>query len=288
MKPIKLDTPTIDKILAEVKAQLEAGRNYKTTTFKLNSASEKPANRPVIDFDAIAWLKIQKLVQICTTECAWQGTVTASDDHMYYQITDVMCYPQTIAAATVVTDEEKYEAWHQKLDNDTYNALRLQGHSHVTFSATPSSTDSVMYEKMLETLSTDSFYIFMIINKSDKTWFEIHDLPNNVIYENTDIDILINGINLNSWCKEQYDMFTRPKAAWDRIGTTGTTGATGAIYTASERAKMQNEKTTAKAKTKEKEKDEPIGFNDEPPYGCTQAQYADPFYYKDDSERFSR
>ena len=265
MKPIRLDDTAIDKILADVKEQLLSNRNYKSTTIKISTSSEKITDRPIIDFDAMAWLQIKTLVEICSTECAWQGTVEASEDRKRFTIHDILCYPQTISGATVVTDETLYEAWHQALDNETYNTLKLQGHSHVNFSATPSATDTTMYDNMLQTINNESFYIFMIINKSGAHWFEIHDIKNNVIYENKDIDILVDDIDLASWYKEQATNFSKQ-----------TSTLHNGIYNHS----IFDAKSFKDAQTIQ-------GFDDEPPYGYSEDQFKDPFY-ADDGNKFLR
>lgn len=265
-RPIKLNDTDIEKILADLKTQLQNSRNYSNTVLKIGNKSGKTEQRPIVDFDGIAWIKFNTLVNQCSVECAWHGTVTR--DGLRFTVHDIICYPQTISGATVNTDETKYEAWHQSLDDVTYNTIRLQGHSHVNFSTSPSSVDKTMYEKMLETLSADSWYIFMIANKKGDMWFEIHDIANNIIYENTDIDICVEDNYLKEWYTEQKKMFS------EHAFKSNTT--------------ICNTSTYLKNKFTKPTLDDTIpGFDDEPPYGYTDKEFKDPFF-ADDGKNFMK
>ena len=209
MRPIVMTEEMVNRYAEELKRTLSNARIYKKITFSVDPAKTmQPETKPTINFNAIAYLKMLTLVDSCDTECAWHGIVEANEEHTRFDISDILVYPQTITGTTVQTDEVKYTEWKNALDDDTYNHLRMQGHSHVTMAATPSGVDTTMYENMLSVMNQSSYYIFIITNKRRNVWCEIHDLANNVIYETGDINITVCGENLDAWYKEQRAQFT--------------------------------------------------------------------------------
>lgn len=146
-------------------------------------------DRPTLYIESEAFLKMQLYVQQTSTEIAWHGTVTKTDKD--YIIHDVFLYPQKIAAATVQTDQDKYNAWTEELDDETFNSMRFQGHSHVNMGVSPSGVDTSYYNDMLQVLSKNDFYIFMILNKSGDMHLLIYDLAKNIVYNKNDIDVKI-------------------------------------------------------------------------------------------------
>lgn len=208
MRPIRLTEEAINAYVTALKEQLANMRLYKKTTFSVDpTKSIQSTTRPVINFNALAYLKMLTLVDSCATECAWHGIVEANEERTRFDIVDILVYPQTITGTTVQTDELKYTEWKNALSDDVYNNLRMQGHSHVNFGTTPSGVDTTLYENMLNVMSQNSYYIFMITNKKRSFWFEIHDLANNIIYETVDIDVTVSGEDLAEWYKTQKEMF---------------------------------------------------------------------------------
>ena len=197
MKRITLDNNTKQDLLQKFETYLNTA---KLSDNRINfSAALTPETdtleKPTIYISSDAFLKIMLYVQTTTTEIAWHGTVERNTKENYYYIKDVFLYPQTIAAATVQTDQEKYNNWVVDLDDDTANTMRFQGHSHVNFGVSPSGTDLTYYNDILQILTKDDYYIFMIINKSgDMSWF-IYDLATNLVYETKDIEFKILGAN---------------------------------------------------------------------------------------------
>ena len=145
--------------------------------------------KATILIESEAYLKMMLYVRDTSTEIAWHGVVERQDDKYY--IKDVFLYPQTVSGATVNTDQEEYQNWLAELTDDQHNHLRFQGHSHVNFSVSPSSTDINFYQDILKVLPKDDYYIFMILNKSGEHTFLIYDLAQNVLYENKDINMYI-------------------------------------------------------------------------------------------------
>ena len=160
--------------------------DFKTT---LNMPVQTNVPKANIFFTQAAYLKTMLYVRDTNTEIAWHGSVTREKNN--FTIHDVYLYPQIVTGGTVNTVQAEYNKWVEELDDDTFNKMRLQGHSHVNFGATPSGTDREYYNSILNVLNKTDFYIFMIINKSGNEYFEIYDLENNIIYENQDINVNI-------------------------------------------------------------------------------------------------
>lgn len=106
-----------------------------------------------------------------------------------YYITDILVYPQKVTGATVNTDQEKYEMWLMQHEDEVFNNIRMQGHSHVNMGTTPSGVDETHQAKILEQLEDDMFYIFLIWNKSNSKFIKIYDLKKNILFETTDVSV---------------------------------------------------------------------------------------------------
>ena len=190
MKRITLDSNTKQDLLQKFETYLNTA---KLSDNRINfSAALTPetntVEKPTIYISSEAFLKMMLYVQSTPTEIAWHGTVERNTKENYYYIKDVFLYPQIVTGATVNTDQEEYQNWLMDLTDEQHNSLRFQGHSHVNFGVTPSTTDTTFYQEILQVLPKDDFYIFMIMNKSGDTTFLIYDLAQNVMYENADIE----------------------------------------------------------------------------------------------------
>ena len=180
--------------------------------FEQKLDTERKLETPIqLNFSGIAYAKQLSLIQNCASEIAWHGTVTTNEERTQFTIENIQVYPQTVTSTTVVTDEAKYQQWKQLLNDDDYNSLRFQAHSHVNMATAPSGVDRNLYENVLQSLSNDSFYIFMIANKKMEVYVEIYDLKNNAYYSNNDISITVEGIRLKNWYDAQYEAhITKP------------------------------------------------------------------------------
>ena len=209
MRFIKLTQKQIQQQMRELEDFLKNKRNLDACTFTYKPIEQDAPQPIIVDFAAMAWLKMFVLIGNTNTECAWHGIVEPSEDRTYFKITDILVYPQKLTGATVEDDDTNnaYEVWKQALDDYNYNHLRLQGHSHVNMTATPSGRDTATYDDHLQHLSENSYQIFMIANKKSDIWIEIYDLKNNVIYDKSDIDVLIEGEDLSSWYKDMKTKF---------------------------------------------------------------------------------
>lgn len=154
------------------------------------SSSDRKAT---LYFTEKAWIKMTTLLREFSTEVAWHGVATRGDDESRdeYFIHDIIVYPQEVTGGTVNTDQEKYQEWLYSLSDEEFDNLRMQGHSHVNMSTSPSSVDLQHQEKLLDQLEGDMFYIFMIWNKSLSKDIRIYDMKKNVLFETADVECKI-------------------------------------------------------------------------------------------------
>lgn len=162
--------------------------------------------KAAIYFTELAWLKMTTLVREFDKEVAWHGIATRGEDETKdeYFITDILVYPQEVTGATVTTDQEEYEHWLDGLDNDVFNNLRMQGHSHVNMGTSPSSVDLALYSDFLSRLGNDMFYIFMIWNKRFEKTIKVYDMRKNTLFETSDctVYVLDDGTGIEQFVKD--------------------------------------------------------------------------------------
>jgi len=150
------------------------------------------------DAVAIVWLtpeayrKTLALVTGFSSEVAWHGTVTRSANNEFI-VEDILVYPQEVTGSTVSTDQAAYTRWLYEQDEETFNRIRMQGHSHVNMGVNPSGVDNQHRAQILAQLESDMFYVFMVWNKSLHVHTLIYDMARNVLYEDDDIEVKLFG-----------------------------------------------------------------------------------------------
>lgn len=154
--------------------------------------------RAILHFTELAYMKMMTLVKEFSMEVAWHGVAYRDPDETKdeYYITDILCYPQEVSAAKVDTDQAEYQNWMFELEDEQFNNLRMQGHSHVNMAVYPSGTDEANQEEILTSKNEDDFYIFMIWNKRDEHNIKIYDIAKNVLFEPQDIDVIIDDMGI--------------------------------------------------------------------------------------------
>ena len=139
-------------------------------------------------FTELAYLKMKMLVDSSSKEVAWHGLVKRHQQEANaFVVYDILIYPQKVTGVTVETDQEEYQDWLMGHDDDTFNNIRLQGHSHVYMSTTPSSVDMELYEGIVSQLTDDMFYIFIILNKKGEKTIQIYDFMSNLVFDTEDV-----------------------------------------------------------------------------------------------------
>jgi len=199
-RPIKLTDELLQNIQEEFIAKVKSmkmlnGKLEYSRTFKWDDSEN---DRATIFLSSIAFAKMNALIQQFDSEVAWHGVVHRDEeDPSIFHITDILVYPQIVSGVTVNTDQDAYQTWLYAFDDDVFNNIRMQGHSHVGMSVSPSGVDTTHQEKILNQIRDDDYYIFMIWNKRYEHFVRIFDLRNNTLYETADVDVLIGDEGLD-------------------------------------------------------------------------------------------
>lgn len=203
-KIIKITQEHIDTLRSEFEKTLQG---VKVSDGKLNfvrsfSDTGMKAN---LYFMESAWLKIQKLVQGFDIEIGWYGVANrVEDEENAYCVTDILVYPQNITATTVDMDTDKCAEWFfENREDERFDNIHFQGHSHVNMSTSPSGVDLGHQQDILDMLDDEGFYIFLIINKKGEKNLKIYDMEKNVLFEQKDITVsIIEEIGIENFLEE--------------------------------------------------------------------------------------
>ena len=189
-RPIKFTEQMAKEVLAEFvekmkERMLDGDIEYKTTY----TWTEK--HNAYVVFKPLAFAKMMTIIHDFSTEVAWHGVVSRDpeDDETFY-IEDILVYPQVVDSADVDSDGSVYREWLLKLGSKL-NSVRMQGHSHVTMTASPSGRDTSNWKELLSQVGDADFYIMMIANKKFEFYVRVYDLKNNIQYENKDVDVSV-------------------------------------------------------------------------------------------------
>lgn len=208
-RPIKLTPALLERVQKEFIESLSKQKMFDgTIKYEQKFKWEADGGIAHVVFTPAAFAKMTMLVQKFDTEIAWHGVVTRSEaDPTVFTISDIIVYPQVVSGSTVNTDQEEYTKWLFGLDDDTFNNLKMQGHSHVSFSTSPSAVDLTHQSKILEQVEDGMFYIFMIWNKKYEHNIKIYDMRNNTLYEDDDIAVSVgdDDLDLDAFIKESRD-----------------------------------------------------------------------------------
>lgn len=191
-------------------------------TFHFSKTFASTNEKATVYFTAEAWMKMWLLIRDFSKEVAWHGVASrleAEGKHEYL-ISDIVVYPQEVTGTTVEMDTEKYAQWlyeHFAADDERFEHLYMQGHSHVNMGVTPSGTDLNHQREILADLKDDAFYIFMIYNKSMSRTIKIYDNLKNIMFEDKDISVGFYG------CTENMDEFLKnaKEMVKERVYTSG-------------------------------------------------------------------
>lgn len=215
---IKMTPEYMDECRADFEKALALARltDGKLSFTKVFSGGDKKA---IVYFTAAAWAKMALLIKEFDKEIAWHGVahrmgeveeeLPLDTNAREYVITDIVVYPQTVTAASVEMNTEKYAEWLMKnADDERFNHLFMQGHSHVNMATTPSSVDLNHQEEILGMMGEKDFYIFMIWNKSFSSNVKVYDMEENTLYETGDVTVklLDEDDSLEEFLKEAKSM----------------------------------------------------------------------------------
>lgn len=215
-KMIKINSEYIAQYVEEFRDAINSGKfsDGKITFTRTIGRLDRKAK---VFFDELAWVKMHTLIRDFDKEVAWHGVAYRGEETDTYHITDILVYPQEVTGATVSTDQEKYQMWLMGHEDEVFNNIRMQGHSHVNMGVTPSSVDVSLYESLLEQLDDDMFYIFMIWNKKKDKMIKIYDIKENVLFETADvtIEVIEDGTGIEKFMENANAMVVdKPKVSY--------------------------------------------------------------------------
>lgn len=234
--------------------------------FGLGALKGYENKRTRVTFSAAAYAKMYLLVNLFDSEVAWHGLVNRTEDGFF--IYDILIYPQEVTGSTVNTDQTKYEMWLFGQDDNVFNHIRMQGHSHVNFGTTPSSVDTTHQEQIIEQLGDNDYYIFMIVNKKHSAYFRIVDRENNVQYDTEDVSFCVQGGGVTKTfydeAKEmvQTKTFTYANNYGREIGNTYPSVGTMSAGKSNASEKDTGKKSRKQKKSKERKEDEERWWKD--------------------------
>ena len=179
----------VEKVCTELRSNFSGLKCYGSIDIKRSFTFKSDDRIAMLYFTPIAWIKMTALVSRFETEVQWHGLVRRISENEF-EVTDIIVPPHEVSGATVTSEYKPYIEWMDGLDDDTFNAVRFHGHSHVNMAVSPSSVDTKYRLDLVTQLpkptgNDDVFYIFLIINKKHEWSAEIYDLTNNALY-NTD------------------------------------------------------------------------------------------------------
>ena len=166
-KPIYIPQDEAARTIEELKMQILKPYSKYNGSISILTELKKDDRCALIYFTPMAWIKMTALVSEFSTEVQWHGLVRRLSE-FEFEIYDILVPPHTVTSATVTSDNEKYSNWINGLDDESFNALRFHGHSHVNMAVTPSVTDKDYRKDVITQLpnpneNNDMFYIFLII-----------------------------------------------------------------------------------------------------------------------------
>ena len=220
-RPIKLTEALREQAVKEF---AEALGGVKMLEGKLNynkSFVFKDEQKARIFFTPMAYLKMVTLINSFDIEVAWHGVGRRYEETGVegdFLIEDIVVYPQTVTSTTVEMDEGEYAQWiMDNIEDERFNHIIMQGHSHVNMGTSPSGVDLQHQESILAQLTDDMFYIFLIWNKKLETNTRIYDLENNIYYDDKDISyhLVDDGDNLNQFITDAKEIVKKKATTWN-------------------------------------------------------------------------
>ena len=188
MKRIKLTDKDIDEVVNEFKGKLIEYENSplcnKSFSFQ-KDFGKKAEERIHITFTQQAYLRSQALVSVFPGEVGWYGLMRKVADRSYL-IYDILVCPQVVSSVTTA-DKSETNDWYEQ--DDIYEHLHFQAHSHVDMATSPSTTDINNQQNVVANTQGQGYKLFQIWNKKGEINSFFYDIENNMMYDKNDIDI---------------------------------------------------------------------------------------------------
>ena len=213
-------TPIIEEKIREEFEKAIQNIKMSDGKFSLSVTFMGEKRKATVYYSALAWEKQNAILREFDKEIAWHGVARRGDDpeEDEYYIDDIMVYPQSVTAASVEMDTEEYANWlMENAEDERFDNIRMQAHSHVNMGVSPSGVDLNHQEEILAMLGDDDFYIFMIWNKSLSVNTKIYDMQKNVLFETGDVTIKVEGLDyIEEFIDEAKDMVKNKTYTYNR------------------------------------------------------------------------
>jgi len=186
MRYLRITEEQQEKVLAEITEKLKSSVfTSNVFSFSTTFADTKSKDKVSVIFEPKAYIKMRDLVDRYASEVGWYGFIDKISD-LEYRITDICVYSQLVTGATV---KQCNDNWDRDMPVEQIKRRHFHGHSHVNMGVSPSGEDARHRSLQVENTRPDSFYFFMITNKSCACSAALYDLAAGVVYETGDIDI---------------------------------------------------------------------------------------------------
>ncbi len=222
-------TPDMIKAATEEFAEQLAKCTFTDGRFQYTKTFEDKDDKAILYFTQMAWTKMTALLKEFGKEVAWHGAAkrVEGEDNAYL-VYDIMVYPQTVGSTTVDMDEVAYSKWIiENIEDERFDHIRFQGHSHVNMPTSPSGTDLDHQKTILSQLRPDDFYIFVIYNKSLSRDIRIYDFSKNRMFGTADVTVeIIYDFDLDGFMTESKAL-VKERVSNGYQGSGGYNGYTG-------------------------------------------------------------
>ena len=217
-RPITITNEMKQKALTDF-AEILDGMKLSDGEIKYKRAFKYENKTATVWLTQEAYRKIVSLVTNFSSEVAWHGTVSRYGNNEFI-IEDIFVYPQEVTGSTVNTDQKLYTEWLYSQDDETFNKIRMQGHSHCNMGVTPSGVDDKHRQHILDQLEPEMFYVFMIWNKALAVHTLIYDMAHNVLYEDDDVDVkLQNDENMDTFLADALEKVKKPESKRKKVAS---------------------------------------------------------------------
>lgn len=141
---------------------------------------------PIVIISKVALAKMQLYIEGCSNEIGWLGTVIKTDDNVFF-IDDVFLFKQDVHMTTTEITPEGLTVFAEELLSqpngfETWNNIRLWGHSHVNMSTSPSGQDNNQMETFAQ--GNHPWFLRIIANKKGEINIDLYDYHQGITYSN--------------------------------------------------------------------------------------------------------
>ena len=111
-KIITLTDEMRNQCLSEFAEALDKMNNLDEGKLTFSKSFLKKDEKATIVYTSKAWIKLTQILDKFDKEVGWHGLIQRNPNNdNEFIIYDIVIYPQTVTAATVNTDQEKYQMW---------------------------------------------------------------------------------------------------------------------------------------------------------------------------------